>query len=75
MQVPQEQILEIVTQLAIMFDTGLKVAKSRGLLDISTSAAELTSRRQDHAEEMRAINRQVRALRSLAAARRAGILS
>ena len=57
-----------------MFDTGLKVAKSSGLLDISVSSAELATRRQAHADQMRAINRRVRALRSLASARRAGVL-
>ena len=55
--------------------TGLKVAKSCGLLDISVSSAELSKRRQAHAGDMRAINRRVRALRSLASARRRGILS
>jgi hypothetical protein len=37
--------------------TGLKVAKSCGLLDISVSSAELSKRRQAHAGDMRAINR------------------
>ena len=58
-----------------MFDTGLKLARSRGLLDISLAPAELTSRRQQHAEEMRTLNRRVRALRSLASARRAGVIA
>ena len=71
----QRQVVSAESIAKFMFDTGLKVAKSRGLLDISTSAAELTSRRQDHAEEMRAINRRVRALRSLASARRAGVVN
>jgi glycerol-3-phosphate O-acyltransferase len=58
-----------------MFDTGLKVAKSSGLLDITASAVELTTQRQTFADEMRAVTRRVRALRSLASARRSGILS
>jgi glycerol-3-phosphate O-acyltransferase len=70
----QRQIVSPESIAKAMFDTGLKVAKSRGLLDISVSSSELATRRQEHADEMRAINRQVRALRSLASARRAGIL-
>lgn len=70
----QRQVVSSESIAKAMFDTGLKVAKSQGLLDISISPAELQSRRQQHADEMRAISRQVRALRSLASARRAGIL-
>lgn len=70
----QRQVVSPESIAKAMFDTGLKVAKSQGLLDISVSPAELQSRRQQHADEMRAISRQVRALRSLASARRAGIL-
>ncbi len=70
----QRQIVSPESIAKAMFDTGLKVAKSRGLLDISVSPSELANRRQEHADEMRAISRQVRALRSLASARRAGIL-
>ncbi len=58
-----------------MFETGLKVAKSRGLLDISLSRTELASRREQHAEDLRRLNRRVRALRSLASARRAGVIT
>jgi glycerol-3-phosphate O-acyltransferase len=71
----QRQVVSAESIAKAMFDTGLKVAKSRGLLDISLSAAELERRRGQHAEEMRAINRRVRALRSLASARRAGVIS
>jgi len=71
----QRQVVSPESIAKAMFETGLKVAKSRGLLDISLSAAELARQRQAHAEEMRAINRRVRALRSLASARRAGIVS
>ncbi len=70
----QRQVVSPESIAKAMFDTGLKVAKSQGLLDIGVSPAELQSRRQQHADEMRAISRQVRALRSLASARRAGIL-
>ncbi|MFK8049481.1 MAG: 1-acyl-sn-glycerol-3-phosphate acyltransferase [Halioglobus sp.] len=70
----QRQVVSRESIAKAMFETGLKVAKSRGLLDISVSPSELTVRRQEHADEMRAINRQVRALRSLASARRAKIL-
>jgi glycerol-3-phosphate O-acyltransferase len=71
----QRQVVSRESIAKAMFDTGLKVAKSRGLLDISASSAELAARRDAHANEMRAISRRVRALRSLASARRAGILS
>lgn len=71
----QRQVVSRESIAKTMFDTGLKVAKSRGLLDISENAAELATRRHAHAEEMRALNRRVRALRSLASARRSGILS
>ena len=70
----QRQVVSPESIAKAMFDTGLKVAKSRGLLDISVGAAELANKRQVHADEMRAINRRVRALRSLASARRSGIL-
>ena len=70
----QRQVVSPESIAKAMFETGLKVAKSRGLLDISVNAAELAQQRQNHAGEMRAINRRVRALRSLASARRAGIL-
>ncbi|MEH6592303.1 MAG: 1-acyl-sn-glycerol-3-phosphate acyltransferase [Halioglobus sp.] len=70
----QRQIVSPESIAKAMFDTGLKVAKSQGLLDISVSPSELSNKRQQHADEMRAISRQVRALRSLASARRAGIL-
>ena len=70
----QRQVVSPESIAKAMFETGLKVAKSRGLLDISVSAVELAQQRQNHADEMRAINRRVRALRSLASARRAGIL-
>jgi len=71
----QRQVVSAESIAKFMFDTGLKVAKSRGLLDISVSAGELETRRQAHAEDMRTINRRVRALRSLASARRSGIVS
>jgi glycerol-3-phosphate O-acyltransferase len=71
----QRQVVSAESIAKFMFNTGLKVAKSRGLLDISVSAGELKTRRQAHADDMRAINRRVRALRSLASARRSGILS
>jgi glycerol-3-phosphate O-acyltransferase len=71
----QRQVVSAESIAKAMFDTGLKVAKSRGLLDISASAAELTAQRQTFADEMRAVTRRVRALRSLASARRSGILS
>ena len=71
----QRQVVSAESIAKFMFNTGLKVAKSRGLLDISVSGAELGKRREEHAEDMRAINRRVRALRSLASARRSGILS
>jgi len=70
----QRQVASPESIAKAMFDTGLKVAKSSGLLDISVSSAELAEKRQAHADEMRAINRRVRALRSLASARRAGVL-
>ena len=70
----QRQVASPESIAKAMFDTGLKVAKSSGLLDISVSSAELATRRQAHADQMRAINRRVRALRSLASARRAGVL-
>lgn len=71
----QRQVVSRESIAKAMFDTGLKVAKSRGLLDISLAPAELASRRQQHAEEMRTLNRRVRALRSLASARRAGVIA
>ena len=71
----QRQVVSAESIAKFMFNTGLKVAKSRGLLDISVNTTELEKQRQEHAEDMRAINRRVRALRSLASARRAGILS
>ena len=71
----QRQVVSAESIAKFMFTTGLKVARSRGLLDISVSSAELGKRRQEHAEDMRTINRRVRALRSLASARRSGIVS
>jgi glycerol-3-phosphate O-acyltransferase len=71
----QRQVVSAESIAKFMFNTGLKVAKSRGLLDISVSSSELGKRREEHAEDMRAINRRVRALRSLASARRSGILN
>ena len=71
----QRQVVSAESIAKFMFNTGLKVAKSRGLLDISVSGAQLGKRRQAHADDMRAINRRVRALRSLASARRSGILN
>jgi glycerol-3-phosphate O-acyltransferase len=71
----QRQVVSAESIAKAMFDTGLKVAKSRGLLDINASAAELTAQRQTFADDMRAVTRRVRALRSLASARRSGILS
>ena len=71
----QRQVVSAESIAKFMFTTGLKVARSRGLLDISVSSAELGKRRQGHAGDMRAINRRVRALRSLASARRSGIVS
>jgi len=70
----QRQIVSPESIAKAMFDTGLKVAKSRGMLDINASPPELEERRQEYADEMRSISRQVRALRSLASARRAGVL-
>jgi glycerol-3-phosphate O-acyltransferase len=71
----QRQVVSRESIAKAMFETGLKVAKSRGLLDISLAPKELASRRLQHAEEMRTINRRVRALRSLASARRAGVIA
>lgn len=71
----QRQVVSPESIAKAMFDTGLKVAKSLGLLDRNLSEAELSRQRQTWADEMRAINRRVRALRSLASARRSGILS
>jgi glycerol-3-phosphate O-acyltransferase len=71
----QRQVISRESIAKTLFDTGLKVARSRGLLDISVSKAKRDRRRQSHADDMRAITRRVRALRSLASARRAGILT
>jgi glycerol-3-phosphate O-acyltransferase len=71
----QRQVVSRESIAKTLFDTGLKVAKARGLLDISVSKVELDRRRQSHANDMRSINRRVRALRSLSSARRAGILN
>jgi glycerol-3-phosphate O-acyltransferase len=71
----QRQVVSRESIAKAMFETGLKVARSRGLLDISVGAADMSERRREYAEELRAINRRARALRSLASARRAGIIS
>jgi glycerol-3-phosphate O-acyltransferase len=70
----QRQVVSQESIAKAMFDTGLKVARSRGLLDISMGETELAQQRSEFAADMRAINRRVRALRSLASARRSGIL-
>ena len=75
LRVQQRQVVSAESIAKFMFDTGLKVARSKGLLDVSVSPGEMAARRQAHADDMRTINRRVRALRSLASARRSGVVS
>lgn len=41
MQVPQEQVLEVVTQLAIMFDTGLNLSQALEVLEKQAASPQL----------------------------------
>ncbi|MEP0200844.1 MAG: 1-acyl-sn-glycerol-3-phosphate acyltransferase [Halioglobus sp.] len=70
----QRQVVSPESIAKTLFETGLKVAKSKGLLDVSLGEVALAEKRQAHADEMRAINRRARTLRSLASARRVGVL-
>jgi len=71
----QRQVVSSESIAKAMFETGIKVVKSQGLLDESVAEHELRELRLGYAEDMRNMSRRARTLRSLASARRSGILS
>lgn len=68
----QRQLVSNESIAKSMFETGIKVAADYGLLE--GPADELEQNRQLFAGEMRQLGRRTRSLRSLASARRSGIL-
>jgi len=56
----------------VLFETALRVAKNRGLLDSATP--DLAARRSAFATEIRAAIRRAEAIDVLAASRRAGLI-
>ena len=68
----QRQLASAESIAKLMFETGIKVAGARGLLELSAGQGP---DRDAYADEMRQLARRARALRSLASARRAGVLS
>lgn len=55
----------------VLFQTALRLARNRGLLD--ATAPQLAARRRAFAEEIRSVTRRVEGIDALAASRRAGI--
>jgi glycerol-3-phosphate O-acyltransferase len=56
----------------VLFETALRLARNRGLLESGTS--DLAARRAVFAREMREVIRRVEGIAALAASRRAGVI-
>jgi glycerol-3-phosphate O-acyltransferase len=68
----QQRIRSAESVSRVLFETALKLAKNRGLLDPGTP--NLTARRAAFADEIHAAIRRAEAIDVLAASRRAGLI-